>query len=262
MSGSGEKPDLSHPVGIRFVRFSIRFLTDPVSKNAPGRLQNVIGPLKTTYTVFLQPISHRLERSKCLERKMDVVIAKILQNNVDFIVEANHLKAIVPEKERERQRIRLLRRRRLWIHPITAQRMTRGVFSTLHMELRGNPEKFFSYVRMKAENFDLLVDQTEHLIRRSDTNCRFSISPAERLMVTLRFLATGESLSSLHFQFRLGISTISGIVKHTCRALWVSLHNEFIPHPTMENWLEVAGKFQQVFQFPSWARWTGNISVS
>ncbi|XP_069585820.1 uncharacterized protein [Ranitomeya imitator] len=116
------------------------------------------------------------------------------------------------------------------------------------MELRGNPEKFFSYVWMKAENFDLLVDRIEHLIRRSDTYFRFSISPAERLMVTLRFLATGESL---HFQFRLGISTISGIVKHTCRALWDSLHNEFILHPTMEIWLEVAEKFQQVCQFPN-----------
>ncbi|CAJ0946444.1 unnamed protein product [Ranitomeya imitator] len=41
---------------------------------------------------------NKLERSKCLERKMDIVIAKILQNNVDFIVEANRLKAIVLEK--------------------------------------------------------------------------------------------------------------------------------------------------------------------
>ncbi|XP_069621976.1 uncharacterized protein [Ranitomeya imitator] len=144
-----------------------------------------------------------------------------------------------------------LRRRRLWIHPITAQRMTRGVFSTLYMELRGDPEKFFCYVRMKAENFDILVERVQHLIKRSDTYCRFSITPAERLMVTLRFLATGESLSSLHFQFRLGISTISGIVRHTCRALWDCLHEEYIPHPTMQTWLEVADRFLEVCQFPN-----------
>ncbi|XP_069625422.1 uncharacterized protein [Ranitomeya imitator] len=182
---------------------------------------------------------------------MDGIIAKILQNNVDFITEANRLKAIVIEKEEERQRVMRLRRRRLWIHPITAQRMTRGVFSTLYMELRGDPEKIFSYVRMKAENFDILVERVQHLIRRSDTCCRFSITPAERLMVTLRFLATGESLSSLHFQFRLGISTISGIVRHTCRALWDCLHEEYIPHPTMQTWLEVADRFLEVCQFPN-----------
>ncbi|XP_069593209.1 uncharacterized protein [Ranitomeya imitator] len=104
---------------------------------------------------------------------------------------------------------------------------------------------------MKAENFDVLVERVEHLIRRSDTYCRFSITPAERLMVTLRFLATGEFLSSLHFQFRLGISTISGVVMYTCRALWDSLHDDFIPHPTMQTWLEVADRFQEVCQFPN-----------
>ncbi|XP_069584085.1 uncharacterized protein [Ranitomeya imitator] len=57
--------------------------------------------------------------------------------------------------------------------------------NTLYMELRGDPDKFFSYVRMKAENFDILVERVQHLIR-SDTYCRFSITPAECLMVTLR----------------------------------------------------------------------------
>ncbi|XP_073446675.1 protein MIS12 homolog isoform X1 [Dendrobates tinctorius] len=66
-----------------------------------------------------------------------------------------------------------------------------------------------------------------------------------------RFLATGESLSSLHFQYRLGISTISGIVKYTCRALWDSLAEEFLPEPTTERWIEIADKFQQICQFPN-----------
>ncbi|KAM4034471.1 uncharacterized protein ACNLHF_021105 [Anomaloglossus baeobatrachus] len=129
--------------------------------------------------------------------------------------------------------------------------MTRGIFSTLYMELRGNPEKFSNYVRILVENFDILVGYVVDQIRKTDTYCRYSISPEERLLVTLRFLATGESLSSLHYQFRLGISTISGISRHTCRALWDCLQEEFIPQPTRDRWLDIAEKFNQICQFPN-----------
>ncbi|XP_077112935.1 uncharacterized protein LOC143768133 [Ranitomeya variabilis] len=135
---------------------------------------------------------------------MEQVLANIAKICADFTFEANQLAVIVRDKEEESMRIlRQRRKRRLWIHPITAQRMTRGVYSTLYLELRENPQKFFNYVRMKAENFEILLGHVEDSIRRRDTQMRFSISPAERLMVTIRFLATGESFSSLHFQFRL-----------------------------------------------------------
>ncbi|XP_069588866.1 uncharacterized protein [Ranitomeya imitator] len=182
---------------------------------------------------------------------MEAVIANIHKVVADFTMEANRLKEIVLEKERKYQLIMRLRRRRALIHRITARRMTRGVCSTLYMELRGNPEKFFNCVRMKSENFDILAERVGDLIHSNDTYCRFSISPAERLMVTLRFLAIGESLSSLQFKFGLGIATISGIIKHTCRALWDCLHEEYIPHPTKESWLDIAENFQKICQFPN-----------
>ncbi|XP_077118930.1 uncharacterized protein LOC143775001 [Ranitomeya variabilis] len=143
------------------------------------------------------------------------------------------------------------RRRRLWIHPINQLRMTRGVQSTLYLELRHNPHKFHNYVRMRIEHFDFLLAKLEDVIRRQDTRMRLAITPAERLMVTLRFLATGESMTSLHYQFRLGISTISGIVKDTCRAVWTTLQPEYIPQPSMEIWLQSAEEFQQICNFPN-----------
>ena len=39
---------------------------------------------------------------------------------------------------------------------------------------------------------------------------RESIKPGEMCALALRFLATGESFRSLHFQFRLGRATITG----------------------------------------------------
>ncbi|XP_040208470.1 protein ALP1-like [Rana temporaria] len=152
----------------------------------------------------------------------------------------------IRDAERRRQR-----RRRYWIHPITASRMTHGVHSTLYVELRQHPDKFASYLRMSVSTFDDLLARISERIRRQDTHLRRSISPEERLIVTLRFLASGESFSSLHFQFRLGISTISGIVRSTCDALWDCLVEEFIPQPSTELWLQIAAKYHEVTQFPN-----------
>ncbi|XP_069582663.1 uncharacterized protein [Ranitomeya imitator] len=119
------------------------------------------------------------------------------------------------------------------------------------MELRQNLDTLFNYFRMRQEHFDVLVELVGDVIRRMDTYMRFSISPAERLMVALRFLATGESLTSLHYQFCLGISTISGIVKVTCRTLWDTLHQEYIPNPTMDIWLQSAENLEKLYPFPN-----------
>ncbi|XP_073431990.1 peroxisomal biogenesis factor 7 isoform X1 [Dendrobates tinctorius] len=185
---------------------------------------------------------------------MEGVLVRIANMVTDVIFETNRLDIIVWEKEvAARRRILLQRRcrRRLWMHPINELRMTRGVHSTLYMELRQNLDKFFNYVQMRQEHFDLLLEQVVDVIRRQNTRMRFSIAPAERLMVTLRFLATGESLTSLHYQFRLGISTISVIVKETCLAIWDTLHQEYIPQPTKDIWLTSAELFEKLCHFPN-----------
>ncbi|XP_069624186.1 uncharacterized protein [Ranitomeya imitator] len=104
---------------------------------------------------------------------------------------------------------------------------------------------------MSQDSFRDLLSRVEGSIRRQDTRLRRAIPPEERLLVTLRFLATGESLSSLHFQYRLGISTLSGIVVDTCRALWNVLREEFIPVPTVDMWREISKTFLNVCDFPN-----------
>ena len=47
------------------------------------------------------------------------------------------------------------------------------------------------------------------------------ISVAERFCsYNIRYLATGNPQISLSFSFRVGKSTVSGILKETCEALW------------------------------------------
>lgn len=66
-----------------------------------------------------------------------------------------------------------------------------------------------------------------------------------------RFLATGETYSSLSMQFRLGITTISRIVPEVCSAIWETMMDDFIPVPeTPQDWLEIANQFKARWDFP------------
>ncbi|XP_068114890.1 uncharacterized protein [Hyperolius riggenbachi] len=117
--------------------------------------------------------------------------------------------------------------------------------------LGGHPVKFHQYVRMSVGSFDELLILVSPLICRQLTNMRMPVSPAERLLVTLRFLATGESFASLHYQFRLGRSTIQSVVHDTCRQIWEVLQPLYMPEPTEEVWKEAAQVFQAKANFPN-----------
>ena len=48
-------------------------------------------------------------------------------------------------------------------------------------------------------------------------------SPAERLAVTLRYLASGDSQTSIGFLFKMGRSTVNRIIEEVCTELCVHL---------------------------------------
>ncbi|XP_044161098.1 putative nuclease HARBI1 [Bufo gargarizans] len=104
---------------------------------------------------------------------------------------------------------------------------------------------------MSMESFDHLLTSLHPDLNFRDTSMRRSISAEQRLIVTLRFLATGNSFASLHFEFLLGISTISGIVCHTCKVIWQRLRDAVMPTPKAEDWLRIAEGFFQSAQFPN-----------
>ena len=60
-------------------------------------------------------------------------------------------------------------------------------------ELRlSDASSYRNFLRMDAATFDELLQMVGPLITYQDTNMRQSISPGERLALTLRFLATGK----------------------------------------------------------------------
>ncbi|KAM5171167.1 uncharacterized protein ACMZJ9_003917 [Mantella aurantiaca] len=88
-------------------------------------------------------------------------------------------------------------------------------------------------------------------LQYEDTAYRKCVSPTERLIETLWFLATGHSYASMHFEFRMGKSTIYYIVHNTCKAIWRNLRNIVMPAPTEQRWKEVADLFWRLCNFPN-----------
>ena len=86
-----------------------------------------------------------------------------------------------------------------------------------------SPVEFFRYFRMLPSTFDELLSLLSNSIPTRESN-RESISAAERLAITLRFLASGDSQVSISYQYRLGCSTVSIIVTETCAAIWNKLN--------------------------------------
>ena len=68
-----------------------------------------------------------------------------------------------------------------------------------------------------------LLDRVEPLIRKKDTVMRSSISPSERLSITLRYLASGNSFEDLKFLTATSLQEIGKLVIETCEAIIVCL---------------------------------------
>lgn len=84
---------------------------------------------------------------------------------------------------------------------------------------------------MSPDRFKHLLSLVkEYLVK--DSTKREVITPAERLAITLRYLATGDSQQSQSFNFRVGRSTVGKILKETCHVLWTKLSTDYVRMPS------------------------------
>ena len=70
------------------------------------------------------------------------------------------------------------------------------------------------------------------------------------ILLTFRYLATGNSFNVLHFEFLLGATTIREIVKSTCQVIWNCMKADFMPEKREEDWLQIAKEFYERANFP------------
>lgn len=65
-----------------------------------------------------------------------------------------------------------------------------------------------------------------------------------------RYLATGNSIRSLHFEFLIGRSTISNIIRETCTAIWETMQGQYMEEITEQDWLNISLQFENKANFP------------
>lgn len=153
-----------------------------------------------------------------------------------------------------RRRLRRERKvsRRMWVRDMFKLRKKKGAFENLVQEMRtSDREAHFRFFRMSPERFDHLLSLVSPLISKEDTNFRKSISAGERLALTLRFLASGDSQISLHYLFRISRKSVSRIISETCVAIYQVLGPVYLRNPnSAEEWKKIANEFKELWNMP------------
>ncbi|XP_072142202.1 uncharacterized protein [Dermacentor andersoni] len=94
------------------------------------------------------------------------------------------------------------KKRRWWVRPCLRSREVAGHASRLLPELRAHDEEYYrDFLRMPPSTFDTLLELLRPSITKEDTNYRPAVSAHDRLAMTVRFLATGETQRDMSFNF-------------------------------------------------------------
>lgn len=135
--------------------------------------------------------------------------------------------------------------KRWWITKLYESRQAYSGCNLLTvMRVQENNGNFKNFCRMSSEDFELLIIAIGPKISKIDTRFRRSISVQERLAVTLRFLATGDSYTSLQYLFKISKQLISAIVPEVCKAL-IEVLKEHV-HVSMKTYLFISKRIVNI----------------
>lgn len=113
----------------------------------------------------------------------------------------------------------IIKRRRLWSKEWLKNRDDFSHMRLVRELKENNLDDYRNYLRMPVESFQLLLSKVSPLITKKDTVLRPSIPAEQRLVATLRFLATGRSYEDLKFTAGISAQSLGRIIPETCQAI-------------------------------------------
>ena len=149
--------------------------------------------------------------------------------------------AAPPTRPARPAQIRRRRKKRIWAREWLTRRSVLGDFEQLMEEMNKEDERGFrNFMRIKPDLFQELVHRLTPRLKKMTTNMRSPLPVGLKLAVTLRFLATGDSFTSLQYSFRVSKSAISRFLPLVCQAIIDTFKDEFLKCPrTPEDWKKV-----------------------
>lgn len=114
------------------------------------------------------------------------------------------------------------KKRKTWVKEYL---LLRDKLSNMNIMSVLEPADFRNYLRMDSRSFDILLNLVTPYIQKQNTILRDSISAKQRLVVTLRFLATGNSYQDLKYSSLISQPMLSIIIPETCSAIYTCLEH-------------------------------------
>lgn len=101
----------------------------------------------------------------------------------------------------------------------------RETFSHMKLLRALDEEDFRIYLRMDQETFTELLNLVKPFITKSDTIMRKAVTAEERLVATLKYLASGREFRELKFSTGISSQLLSEIIPETCEVIYEVLKN-------------------------------------
>lgn len=120
------------------------------------------------------------------------------------------------------------KKKRVWVKKWLQKRQQYTHLRLLKCIQSCEPLDVINYLRMGYDTFQELLALVRPLIEKENTLFREAVSVEERLLATLRFLATGRSYEDLKFSCIISPQLLGKIVPETCRAIYKCLRKEYL----------------------------------
>ena len=99
----------------------------------------------------------------------------------------------------------------IWVRRVYQERKQKGEFHLLIKDMMLHDNfLFFKYFRMNPTQYEQLLQKIAPRITKSAEK-REPIGPSERLSVTLRYVFTGDSQTTIASSFRISLTSIGGL---------------------------------------------------